>query len=82
MVDNKILLIVCKSLIEERDGKTWRNFYLNKSFESKGYTSKRTYFTCHVSYDDHPHCDKIYSGVVNVTPAQIRNKKLELLLKN
>lgn len=80
MEDNNILLIVCKSIIEEIHGKTWRNFYLNKSFQSNGYTSVRPYFICYVSYDDYPHCDKIHSMIVNVTPAQIRNKKLELLI--
>ena len=75
-----IIKSVCKAIVEERTGKTWRNFFVTKIVETAGYTTKRPYYTCHVSYDNHPHCDMIYTEVVNVTPAQIRERKLKLIL--
>ena len=77
-----IIKSVCKDIVEQRTGKTWRNFFVNKIVESKGYNSDRPYYTCYVSYDNHPICDIINSEIINVTPAQIRNKSLKLILED
>lgn len=76
-MEKETIRLICKSIIEERTGVIWRKFYINKVEEKRGYSSKRLYYNCYVSWDN---CDKIYSDIITLSPSQIRNKTLELIL--
>lgn len=76
-----VILNICKEIIQTHTGILWRNFRLDKIEECQGYISKRAYFNCYVSYDNHPHDDEIFTQQVAVSPTQIRDKIIEEIIK-
>lgn len=75
-----IILNICKEIVQRQTGVPWRNFHLLKVEEKRGYISGKTYFNCHVSYV-HPNDESIFTDWVAVSPAQIRGRIIDEVLK-